>query len=107
MVCVVCVSVTGGIVVIAVFGSKRHSLQAVELSQRIQTAVQIVSKPPAPRNVARFTSPLFNTIIIQLLGKYDYVSRKRYNAPYGNIKEAPLRFEGRWKKLLKLNICEE
>ena len=27
--------------------SKRHSLQAVELSQRIQTAVQIVSKPPA------------------------------------------------------------
>ena len=27
--------------------SKRHSLQAVELSQWIQTAVQIVSKPPA------------------------------------------------------------
>ena len=31
-------------------GSNRHSLQTVELSQRIQTAVQIVSKPPAPRN---------------------------------------------------------
>ena len=25
---------------------KRHSIQVVELSQRIQTAVQIVSKPP-------------------------------------------------------------
>ena len=36
-------------------GSKRHSLQAVYLSQRIQTAVQIVSKPPAPRNGGRFT----------------------------------------------------
>ena len=31
-------------------GSKRHSLQAVELSRRLQTAVQIVSKPPAPSN---------------------------------------------------------
>ena len=30
--------------------SKQHSLKAVELSQRIQTAVQIVSKSPAPRN---------------------------------------------------------
>ena len=29
-------------------GSKRHSLQAVELSQRLQPTVQIVSKPPAP-----------------------------------------------------------
>ena len=29
-------------------GSKRHNLQAVELSQRLQTDVQIVSKPPAP-----------------------------------------------------------
>ena len=33
-------------------GSKRHNLQAVELSQ---TAVQIVSNPPAHSNVARFT----------------------------------------------------
>ena len=32
------------------FGSKRHRLQAVELSQRSQTAVQIVSKPPIPSN---------------------------------------------------------
>ena len=32
------------------FGSKRHSLQAVELSQRTQTAVQIVSNLPAPSN---------------------------------------------------------
>ena len=31
-------------------GSKRHSLQAVELSQRTQAAVQIVSKLPAPSN---------------------------------------------------------
>ena len=31
-------------------GSKRHSLQAVELSQRTQTAVQIVSNLPAPSN---------------------------------------------------------
>ena len=31
-------------------GSKRHSLQAVELSQRSQTAVQIVSNLPAPSN---------------------------------------------------------
>ena len=31
-------------------GSKRHSLQAVELSQRIQAAVQIVSNLPAPSN---------------------------------------------------------
>ena len=31
-------------------GSKRHSLQAVELSQRIQAAVQIVSNFPAPSN---------------------------------------------------------
>ena len=30
--------------------SKRHSLQAVELSQRTQAAVQIVSNLPAPRN---------------------------------------------------------
>ena len=30
--------------------SKRHSLQAVELSQRTQTAVQIVSNLPAPSN---------------------------------------------------------
>ena len=27
-------------------GDKRHSLQAVELSRRLQTVVQIVSKPP-------------------------------------------------------------
>ena len=32
------------------FGSKRHSLQAVELSQRTQAAVQIVSNLPAPIN---------------------------------------------------------
>ena len=31
-------------------GSKRHSLQSVELSRRLHTAVQIVSKPPAPSN---------------------------------------------------------
>ena len=31
-------------------GSKRHSIQAVELSQQSQTAVQIVSNPPAPSN---------------------------------------------------------
>ena len=36
-------------------GSKRHSLQAVELSQRTQAAVQIVSNLPAPSNGARFT----------------------------------------------------
>ena len=36
------------------FGYKRHSLQAVELSWRLQTAVQIVSKPPASTG-ARFT----------------------------------------------------
>ena len=32
------------------FGSKRHSLQAVELSQQTQAAVQIVSNLPAPKN---------------------------------------------------------
>ena len=37
-------------VVRGVGGSKRHSLQTVELSQRSQTAVQIVSNPPAPSN---------------------------------------------------------
>ena len=31
-------------------GSKRHSLQAVELLQRTQAAVQIVSNLPAPSN---------------------------------------------------------
>ena len=31
-------------------GSKRHNLQAVELSQRSQTAVQIVLNLPAPSN---------------------------------------------------------
>ena len=31
-------------------GSKRHSIQAVELSQRTQAAVQIVSNLPAPSN---------------------------------------------------------
>ena len=36
-------------------GSKRHSLQAVELSQRTHAAVQIVSNLPAPSNGARFT----------------------------------------------------
>ena len=36
-------------------GSKRHSLQAVELSQRTQAAVQIVSNLPAPSNGVRFT----------------------------------------------------
>ena len=30
------------------WGSKRHSLQAVELSQRTQVAVQLVSNLPAP-----------------------------------------------------------
>ena len=30
-------------------GSKRHNLQAVELSQRTQAAVQIVSNLPAPQ----------------------------------------------------------
>ena len=30
--------------------SKRHTLQAMELSRRLQTAVKIVSKPPAPSN---------------------------------------------------------
>ena len=38
-----------------VIGSKRHSLQAGELSQRTQAAVQIVSNLPAPSNEARFT----------------------------------------------------
>ena len=33
-----------------IVGSKRHSLQAVELSQRTQVAVQIVSNLPAPSN---------------------------------------------------------
>ena len=32
------------------YGSKRHRLQVVELSQRTQAAVQIVSNLPAPRN---------------------------------------------------------
>ena len=41
--------------VLDMMGSKRHSRQAEELSQQIQTAVQIVSKPPAPSNGARFT----------------------------------------------------
>ena len=36
-------------------GSKRHSLQVVELSQRTQAAGQIVSNLPAPSNGARFT----------------------------------------------------
>ena len=36
-------------------GSKRHSLHAVELSQRSQTAVEIVWNPPAPAMGARFT----------------------------------------------------
>ena len=31
-------------------GSKRHSLQVVELSQQTRTAEQIVSNPPAPSN---------------------------------------------------------
>ena len=31
-------------------GSKRHSIQAVELSQWFQAAVQIVSNLPAPNN---------------------------------------------------------
>ena len=35
--------------------SKQHSLQVVELSQRIQTAVQIGSKPPTPAMGAQFT----------------------------------------------------
>ena len=33
-----------------IYSSKRHSLQAVELSQRTQAAVQIVSNLPAPSN---------------------------------------------------------
>ena len=37
------------------FGSKRHSLEALELSQRPQTAVQIVSNLPAPAMGARIT----------------------------------------------------
>ena len=34
----------------SIAGSKRHSLQAVELSQWTQAAVQIVSNLPAPSN---------------------------------------------------------
>ena len=40
---------------IMVDGSKQHSLQAVELSQRTQDAVQIMSNLPAPAMGARFT----------------------------------------------------
>ena len=36
-------------------GSKRHNIQAVELSQWLQTAMQIVSKPAAPEMGARFS----------------------------------------------------
>ena len=37
-------------------GSKRHSLQGVELSQQTRTAVQIVSEPSRPQQWgARFT----------------------------------------------------
>ena len=36
-------------------GSKRHSIQDVGLSRWLQTAVQIVSKPPAHIKGARFT----------------------------------------------------
>ena len=35
--------------------SKRHSLQSVELLQPLQTAVESVSKPPAPAMGAQFT----------------------------------------------------
>ena len=35
--------------------SKLHSLQMVELSQRMQTTVQTVSQPPPPEMGARFT----------------------------------------------------
>ena len=35
---------------IPVHKMEEHCLQAVELSQRLQTAVQIMSKPPAPSN---------------------------------------------------------
>ena len=38
-----------------IYSSKRHSLQAVELSQRTQSAVQIVSNHPRPAMGARFT----------------------------------------------------
>ena len=37
-------------VIANVTGSKPHSLQAVELSQRTQAAIQIVSNRPAPSN---------------------------------------------------------
>ena len=42
-------------IIIPVPGSKRHSLQEVELSQRTQATVQIVSNPPPPAMGARFT----------------------------------------------------
>ena len=32
------------------FGTKRHNIQAVELSHQLQTVVHIVLKPPAPSN---------------------------------------------------------
>ena len=44
-------------------GSKRHNLQVVELTQRSQTAVQIVSNIPAPSNGGRFTLLQFTTVI--------------------------------------------
>ena len=46
MSCLVCAYEGGDLCL----GSKRHSLQAVELSQWTQAAVQIVSNLPAPSN---------------------------------------------------------
>ena len=41
----------------SVEGSKRHIIQVVELSQQLQTAVQIVSKPPARFSVFWASQP--------------------------------------------------
>ena len=56
--CSDCVGVWGNVCCVAYVVEDvflRHSLQAVELSQRTQAAVQIVSNLPVPSNGARFT----------------------------------------------------
>ena len=55
-------------------GSKRHSLQAVELSQQTQAAVQIVSNLPAPSNGV----PIYHFWACRPCGPAEYMSESRY-----------------------------
>ena len=64
-------------------GSKRHSIQAMELSPRLQTAVQIVSNLPAPSNWC----PIYCFLVSRPCGPVGWIALLLTNA--GDVETNP------------------